>query len=110
MSIQPVLSPDEYRTVVDSIAFPAFRAIEEAWGKIETVQGAVVLADLKIEVGRRASDGRIVLADVVDNDSWRIWPGGDPRNQIDKQSFRDMESLDKVSDKYQLVAELTSQL
>ena len=49
-----------------------------------------------------------MLSDVVDNDSWRIWPGGNPKNQLDKQSFRDGEDLSNVANKYQLVTELTN--
>ena len=49
------------------------------------------------------------FSDVVDNDSWRIWPGGNPGNQLDKQSFRDGEELSQVANKYQLVTELTKE-
>ena len=54
-------------------------------------------------------DRKLVLSDVVDNDSWRIWPGGHPDKQLDKQSFREGENLSNVSNKYQLVTELTNQ-
>ena len=43
---------------------------------------------MKIEVGINQNK-EIVIADVIDNDSWHIWPNGAPRKQLDKQSFRD---------------------
>jgi phosphoribosylaminoimidazole-succinocarboxamide synthase len=74
---------------------------------VETQYGPIVLADIKIEAGRQKVDGKLVIADVIDNDSWRIWPGGDPSKQLDKQNFRDGHPLSEVSDNYALVAELT---
>jgi len=47
---------------------------------------------MKIEVGINQNK-EIVIADVIDNDSWCIWPNGDPKKQLDKQSFRYSEKI-----------------
>ncbi len=108
MEIDPVCSGEDYGIITGGIMTPAFLALEDAWSKVETVHGPVALVDFKIEVGRRALDGKLVIADVVDNDSWRIWPGADPKKQLDKQCFRDNSPLSEVAEKYALVARLTA--
>ena len=67
----------------------------------------VELIDMKIEIGIEEKNKELVIADVIDNDSWRIWPNGDPKQQLDKQSFRDGEALTEVQKKYRTVTRYT---
>ncbi|MDQ2818287.1 MAG: AIR carboxylase family protein [Candidatus Eremiobacteraeota bacterium] len=78
-------------------------------------QQHVLLVDLKVEFGRaRSADGQateVVLADVIDNDSWRIWPAGDQSLMLDKQIYRNMSSpssddLETIKGKYEEVADM----
>ena len=106
-SMTAPLTAEEEKYIQTQLMLPCFEALESAWSQVETQHGSVVLADMKIEIGRKKTDGSLVIADVIDNDSWRIWPGGDPKQQLDKQSFRDGDALQVVSDHYALVAQLT---
>lgn len=61
------------------------------------------LVDFKIEFGI-TRDGRLVLADVIDSDSWRVVKD---KSYMDKQIYRDGGSLDEVLAKYQKMADIT---
>ena len=80
------------------IARQAFLVLEKAW----QLEGGT-LVDLKVEFGTD-SKGNLLLADVIDNDSWRVIEGG---AYVDKQVYRDGGALDDVAAKYRHVAEVT---
>ena len=80
------------------IARQAFLVLEKAW----QLEGGT-LVDLKVEFGFD-SKGNLLLADVIDNDSWRVLESG---AYIDKQVYRDGGALDDVAAKYRRVAEIT---
>jgi len=98
--IEPMLSAEEIDTI-EKTGRDVFDILFEAWAAQD-----VKLVDLKIEFGR-TDDGVLVVADVVDNDSWRIWPGGDKENQMDKQVYRDTRDLEGTRSRYAAVAEMT---
>lgn len=72
--------------------------LEDAWGQL-----GIELEDFKIEFGY-APDGRLLLADDIDNGSWRIRKDG---VDISKQGYRDGQPIPDVALAYQQVAELT---
>jgi phosphoribosylaminoimidazole carboxylase/phosphoribosylaminoimidazole-succinocarboxamide synthase len=91
---------DEWKTFPEMgrIASHAFLALEKAW----QLEGGR-LVDLKVEFGFDAK-GRLLLADVIDNDSWRVVEDG---AYLDKQVYRDGGALDDVAAKYARVADIT---
>lgn len=102
-----ILTLDEYPPYNRSIVFPkmeeiarkTFLVLEKAWQMVGRR-----LVDLKVEFGFNCFDGEILLADVIDNDSWRVMEG---ESSIDKQLYRDGGSLETVRQTYEKVAELT---
>ena len=115
----PLIEPDEIVTrgiatpqeigAMTELARITFEILAHAWRRRDTL-----LVDLKIEFGRVASgDGRgqLIVADVIDNDSWRIWPQGREDLMLDKQRYRNLatvtpEDLARVRADYERVAEL----
>ncbi len=85
---------------IDHLLRQVFYVLEAAWAMM-----GFILVDIKIEVGI-TRDGRLVVADVLDADSWRLvrldW------EDFSKQSFRDGEDLSKVERKYLHVVDLVS--
>ena len=80
------------------VARQTFLVLEKTW----QLEGGT-LVDLKVEFGFDAK-GNLLLADVIDNDSWRVLEGG---AYIDKQVYREGGALEDVAAKYRHVAEVT---
>lgn len=76
-----------------------FLILERAW----FLEGSR-LVDFKIEFGFN-SVRKLVLSDVIDNDSWRLVQNGQYR---DKQVYRDGGEQDEVMEKFAGVAEATN--
>jgi len=90
-------------------AYHTFMILEEVWAKL-----GVTLVDLKIECGWGWTRNlNLLVADVIDNDSWRIWPGGNKAEMKDKEVYRGLrestpEALGEIKKNYAWVAEQTS--
>jgi len=91
---------------LSNITIKTFMVLENAWKEQD-----ISLVDMKIECGVSLKTNQIIVADVIDNDSWRIWPKGDKQQMLDKQVYRDNEMTSEIRKKlkqnYAWVAEAT---
>lgn len=82
--------------------------------KAEWEKQNVLLVDFKFEVGFAVIGGKVtlVVADVIDNDSWRIWMFGEETLMMDKEIFRLINEVseadrEKLKENYEAVANMT---
>jgi phosphoribosylaminoimidazole-succinocarboxamide synthase len=103
-----IASPQELG-LMSEVARITFEILAHAWRRRDAL-----LVDLKLEFGRLIGGegrGTLVIADVVDNDSWRVWPQGREEKMLDKQLYRNLPEvtpadLATVRDNYETVAEI----
>ena len=106
--VEEKIATSEEVALMSDYARLAFDILAHAWRRQD-----VLLVDLKVEFGRAKTEAggtQILLADVIDNDSWRVWPAGDQTLMLDKQIYRNLAApsasdLDNVKAKYEEVAE-----
>ena len=94
----PLRDSPEVIKEIGNVAIKTFLVLEKAWQLVGRR-----LVDFKVEFGTNTAGG-LRLADVIDNDSWRVLDDG---KYIDKQLYRDGVDLNTVTAKYRLVSELT---
>jgi len=86
---------------IEELTRKTFLVLEGAWNNL-----GYRLIDFKLEFGI-TNTGELVIADVIDNDSWRLrttdW------EELSKQAFREGCPLNEVENKYAYVAQLVSQ-
>ncbi len=104
---RPSCLNEEHLKEIEEMSIKSFKLLSKFLSGIEVKGKPIFLADIKFEFGLNKF-GELVLADVVDNDSWRIWIDRDPINgTLDKQLFRDQKVSDNVVvEKYEFVTEL----
>jgi phosphoribosylaminoimidazole carboxylase/phosphoribosylaminoimidazole-succinocarboxamide synthase len=105
MNIGGLLIGEREVDLMSRVTVAIFEVLERAWAN----QGCSLI-DMKVEFGVDVVTKDIILADVIDSDSWRLWPSGDKRLQVDKQFYRDLpevtaDDLKKLKEKFEWVSE-----
>ncbi|KAA0202694.1 hypothetical protein HAZT_HAZT001182 [Hyalella azteca] len=82
-----VLTERQYSTMA-SASVAVFEILERAWA----VQRCTLI-DMKVEFGFDTETGDLLLSDVIDNDSWRLWENGKKELMKDKQVYRNLKDF-----------------
>lgn len=96
----PLKQTPDHLSQIERLTRQIFLILEAAWGRLEHE-----LVDLKVEFGFTA-DGRLVVADVIDNDSWRLL--NKQGQHLDKQLYRNGALLEEVAAAYRTVMGLST--
>jgi len=84
---------------IEELARKTFLLLEGAWAQL-----GCRLIDFKIEFGWNSTN-QLVIADVIDNDSWRLRTSN--WEEVSKECFRQNAGLTEISEKYELVARMS---
>ncbi len=104
LDLEAILPGDveELLNKIAEITRKTFLVLEGAWAQL-----GFRLIDFKIEFGID-EDGNLLVADVIDNDSWRLRTSA--WEEVSKETFRQNANLEEVGSKYALVAGLSDLL
>lgn len=101
-AIEVVRRPKDMH-LMEEVLRETFLVLEKAWSDFYNYR----LIDIKTEFGY-TSLGDLVVADVIDNDSWRL--RDENWQELSKEAFRQGEKLSEVERKYGLVASLVENM
>jgi len=109
--IKALCAEEEARSI-EKTAREVFLVIESAFRNVEIpvklkdlTRAPITLKDLKIEFGRDFY-GQLIVADVIDNDSWRIEDANGV--ELSKEGYRQGLDLETVKNHYEIVSEITN--